>query len=399
MCIRDRRRVHGDCKSKKQYLTHIQAKMYVGGGQSQVLKDFHLQKSVVYHGHRKGATHDTLKENREGSEYHKVTSLAWGNPMKYPNQIISADEDGNLHHWDASTGRELFTFFKSKWIMDVDFEVTEGKKLACGLIDGRVLIYLANQIVKKNQRENIHKSPVQELVGHSGAILCNRFLDTNYLITGSSDSNVGLWDLENPQRFLSLYCEHTADVISISVCEDDGNIFLTGSTDLTAKIWDVRTKNAMQFSYDGHTSALSTVTFVPGTKQYFATASEDSTVKLYDVRMRGALQTFRSKEFSPIYTIAFSKSGRLLFAGSQDKNIKVWDTLEGNPSDPKTFDSQHGEGEYIKQLAVSTDGYALASAGSDGRIFIWSLQQKENAFKLDLSHIYFMSILPCLLMQ
>ena len=84
---------------------------------------------------------------------------------------------------------------------------------------------------------------MHKLVGHNGGVLSCEFLNENYLISGGSDASVCVWDIENPHKYLSLHTEHTSDVHSMSVCENDCNIFITGSADLTAKIWDIRVKN------------------------------------------------------------------------------------------------------------------------------------------------------------
>jgi len=80
------------------------------------------------------------------------------------------------------------------------------------------------------------------MVGHNGGVHCCKFLSENYMISGGSDASVCVWDIENSHKYLSIYTEHTSDVYTMSVFEDDSNIFVTGSSDLTAKIWDIRIK-------------------------------------------------------------------------------------------------------------------------------------------------------------
>jgi len=63
------------------------------------------------------------------------------------------------------------------------------------------------------------------------------------MISGGSDAAVCIWDTENSHKYLSIHVEHTSDVVSMCVFEDDANIFVTGSSDLTAKIWDIRVKS------------------------------------------------------------------------------------------------------------------------------------------------------------
>lgn len=113
-------------------------------------------------------------------------------------------------------------------MISADFEKTEGKKVACGAIDAKVRIFEINTVVKKKEK-NIHKNmPIHELVGHQGSIQCCKFLSGNFLISGSSDAKVCVWDLESPQVYLSMHNDHTADVLCMATYENDSNIFLTG---------------------------------------------------------------------------------------------------------------------------------------------------------------------------
>lgn len=117
------------------------------------------------------------------------------------------------------------------------------------------------------------------LSGHRGAVKCVKYLSKNYLISGSSDSLVGVWDLNNPTRYLSMLEGHMSDIESIDVSENDRNIFLTGSNDLNAKIWDIRLKNPEVFSFIGGKSSITAVRFMPGCLETFATASDDSCIR------------------------------------------------------------------------------------------------------------------------
>jgi WD40 repeat protein len=67
-------------------------------------------------------------------------------------------------------------------------------------------------------------------------------LNNNYLISGSDDSDVLLWDLEKPGRYLVKYSDHQFELQSIDVFSRDGNIVATGANDATVRIWDIRMK-------------------------------------------------------------------------------------------------------------------------------------------------------------
>jgi WD40 repeat protein len=91
--------------------------------------------------------------------------------------------------------------------MSVDLEPSENKKLACGTMDNLIKIFTVNKSKNLQIQKNIQ--PLCSLRGHNGSVNCCRFLNYQYLISAGSDATVGVWDLENPSRYLHLYTEHT----------------------------------------------------------------------------------------------------------------------------------------------------------------------------------------------
>lgn len=311
----------------------------------------------------------------KANEKPKISEITWGSP-RYGSQIVSIDEFGCLVHWDAFTNKILTKIEASKtWLISADFEKTEGKKVACGTLDAKLLIFEINTLVKKKEK-NINKNkPIHELVGHQGAINCCKFLNGNFLISGSTDATVCVWDLESPQRYLSMHNEHTADVLCMATYENDGNIFITGSSDLTTKIWDIRVKQPVQSTFKNHESVINAVQFFPvESPTTFASGSDDSTIKLHDLRVKKEISTFQDDTYESVYSITFSKTGRFLFAGTESSKVKLWDVLgPGNPlKNPFKQDIDVDCNGLIKTIAMSSDGYALALAGpqTDG---IWIL--------------------------
>lgn len=63
----------------------------------------------------------------------------------------------------------------------------------------------------------------------------------------------------------------------------------------------------------------------------FATGSDDATCRLFDLRADQELMSYTHVNIiCGITSVAFSKSGRLLFAGYDDFNCHIWDTLKSD---------------------------------------------------------------------
>ena len=64
---------------------------------------------------------------------------------------------------------------------------------------------------------------------------------------------------------------------------------------------------------------------------FAATGSDDATCRLFDIRADQELMVYRHETITcGITSVGFSSSGRLLFAGYDDSNCNVWDTLKGD---------------------------------------------------------------------
>ena len=307
----------------------------------------------------------------------KIADIVWGS-KRYSTQLISVDDSGRLTHWDASTNQIISLIEASKtWLISVDIEKIEGKKVASGTLDAKLLIFEINTQVKKKEKNVYKNKPIHELVGHTGAVQCCKFLNSNFIISGSTDSTVCIWDLESPQRYLSRHNEHTADVLCMAVFDNDANIFLTGSSDLTINLWDIRIKKPVQATFNRHESAINTVEFFPGDEPTtFATGSDDSTIKLHDIRMKKEISTFQdTSSFESVYCINFSRSGRFIFSGTESNRVKVFDIMgKGNPlKNPFRNEVNVDCKGLIKTVKMSVDGYGLAFAGpsTDGITMIY----------------------------
>lgn len=72
--------------------------------------------------------------------------------------------------------------------------------------------YQTAHFLDKSERKEKEKltliEKVKELTGHDGLITCCGFMSNQYLVSGSNDSSLMLWDLEKPGRFLVKYGDH-----------------------------------------------------------------------------------------------------------------------------------------------------------------------------------------------
>ena len=140
-----------------------------------------------------------------------------------------------------------------------------------------------------------------------------------------------------------------------------------GSTDKKNKLWDIREGMCKQ-TFDGHESDINTVSWMSNTHN-FGSGGEDATSRLFDIRSDQQLAVYGVGEpgTTGISSVAFSKSGRILFAGSNDFSVYVWDVLrlEG-------ICRLEGHENRVSSLGVNDDGSALCTASWDSFLKVWN---------------------------
>lgn len=100
----------------------------------------------------------------------------------------------------------------------------------------------------------------------------------------------------------------------------------------------------------------------------FATGADDSSCRLWDLRADRELMTYNSEQIvGGVTSVAFSISGRYLFAGYDDFNCVVWDTLKGVLAFELT-----GHDNRVSCLGVNVDGTALCTGSWDTFLKIWA---------------------------
>ena len=146
-------------------------------------------------------------------------------------------------------------------LMTCSIESREGKLIACGGIDTKLHIFSINPSGKKKEKLTLIEK-VKELTGHDGLITCCGFMSNQYLVSGSNDSSLMLWDLEKPGRFLVKYGDHQNEVLACDVYQLDGNVFASGSNDATTRIWDIRMKSPCIRIFEKNKCGVSAVKFM-----------------------------------------------------------------------------------------------------------------------------------------
>ncbi|XP_031335112.1 E3 ubiquitin-protein ligase COP1-like [Photinus pyralis] len=159
----------------------------------------------------------------------KISCVSWNSYHK--GTLASSDYEGTVTIWDAATGQRTKTYQEhEKRCWSVDFNEVETRLIASGSDDARVKLYSLNFehsiatleakanvcCVKFNPRSSYHlafgsadhcvhyydmrymKEAVSVFKGHKKAVSYVKFLNSEEIVSASTDSQLKMWNINTP---------------------------------------------------------------------------------------------------------------------------------------------------------------------------------------------------------
>jgi len=178
---------------------------------------------------------------------------------------------------------------------------------------------------------NAHCQELQTVVqrGHNASVKAVTFTkDGKYLLTGSRDKTIKLWEIATGRELRSFYGhESTINDLALS---PDGKQFLSSSADKSAKLWDIESGKIIK-SFEGHEELLTSVSFHPSGKTIL-TAGYDNQAILWDVASGEQLNTFKvnpDKGLGYGVNTTFSSDGKYIVIGNDNRTANIYDYQSG----------------------------------------------------------------------
>ncbi|EOY24948.1 Ubiquitin ligase protein cop1, putative isoform 8 [Theobroma cacao] len=184
----------------------------------------------------------------EMSNKSKLSCVCWNNYIK--NYLASTDYDGLVKLWDASTGQAVSHFIEhEKRAWSVDFSRVYPTKLASGSDDCSVKLWSISEKSCLGTIRNIANVCCVQFSAHS----------THLLAFGSADYKTYCYDLRNTRAPWCVLGGHDKAVSYVKFL--DSETVVTASTDNTLKLWDLNktssaglSLNACSLTFRGHTN-------------------------------------------------------------------------------------------------------------------------------------------------
>uniref|UniRef100_A0A8C7MDU2 Guanine nucleotide binding protein (G protein), beta polypeptide 3b n=2 Tax=Oncorhynchus kisutch TaxID=8019 RepID=A0A8C7MDU2_ONCKI len=293
-------------------------------------------------------------KNRKTLKGHlaKIYGLHWSADNRH---MVSASQDGKLLIWDTYTGNKVYAVpLKSSWVMSCSM-APSGNLVASGGLDNMCTIANIKGASPKTLRE---------LDAHEGYLSHSRFLNDNEILTASGDTTCCLWDLETGKQKV-IYKSHVGDCMCLALSPDQ-NSFISGACDSSAKLWDIRDGGCKQ-TFIGHTSDINAIAFYPSGTAVI-TGSDDCTLKMYDLRADQEVNGYQDAALNAgVTSVSLSSSGRLIFAGYDNFNCNIWDSLKA-----EKVGVLSGHDNRVSCIGVPDDGLGVCTGSWDSFLKIWN---------------------------
>ena len=208
------------------------------------------------------------------------------------------------------------------------------------------------------------------LGGRICAVACT--LDGEQVVTGGYDGTVRMWNLASGE-LAATFEGHRGWVTSVNVSAD-GMYIVSGSFDGTIRLWD-RTTGDLAITLAGPKKGVAALATSRDGDEV-ATIHYDNAVRLWNPST-GIPLTIADR-LNTDEALAYAPSGRDLVIGNHDR-ILVYNVLSRETRNIRT------EGNWIRRLAVSSDGTNVAVTHNGGAIELYDFAtgRHEASFQSD----------------
>ncbi|KAI9321840.1 WD40-repeat-containing domain protein, partial [Dichotomocladium elegans] len=193
------------------------------------------------------------------------------------------------------------------------------------------------------------------MTGHTDSVYCIVRYNAQYLVSGSRDHSVRVWDLDT-YTCIASKTHHEGSVLCLKIA---GDWMVSGSSDGTCVIWRSLPCPVPVSRLRGHTSGVLDVCIVKD--RWIVSASRDGTVRVWD---KGSSKEIRRLEGHTGPVNALQVKDDHVLSASGDGKLKLWHIETGECL--RTFVG------HVRGLACARfDGNRIYSGGQDALLKIW----------------------------
>eukprot|EP00435_Cladocopium_sp_Y103_P057503 s749_g19.t2 len=219
-----------------------------------------------------------------------------------------------------------------------------------------------------------HQSAPEEhclhvLAGHTGAVLCLCGVG-DILFTGSQDSSIMIWDLNNLQ-YIGTLPGHRGFVKCLHASYAK-KVLCSGSQDRTIRVWSLETFSTVK-TLMGHVGGINAVLILESL-DLLVSGSEDRSIRIWDLGTFEVVSCLEHSHLGGVFALEKFGSPVQVVSGARDRSLKVWDTSTWTVN--KTLHPPHYDG--VTSIAVAAKHGKFYSGSRDRSIKEWDMYSLTN---------------------
>jgi len=320
------------------------------------------------------ATNITQTKNLKEQYSQNYTNYCW----LYDGNLILATDKGELIYVTAHNMEMKYVLATSPMDeMTIECIIPFSKGFIVGGSNGSIYIYEKHEVEKKNQYVRIEKK-VQVPNNYSKVISMALLQKEENLCFGLSDGSLLSFsfnfDRSSDETFKFepvVQNFHTAEITGLDVCVRK-SLVATCSLDRTVKVWnykEIALENDKQFDEPAYSVAFHPSGF------HLVVGFADK-IRMLNILMDDQVDLVAYKEI-PIKgcrEIKFTDSGDR-FAVCNGSSIQIYNTYTGDNPSTQQYREHTG---VVQQVLFHDNGFGFVSAGLDGNIFNWKIEDNIN---------------------
>jgi F-box and WD-40 domain protein 1/11 len=232
--------------------------------------------------------------------------------------VITGSRDRTIKIWSLSTGKLLHTLTGHDGsVLCLKFDI-DGFMVS-GSSDCRIFVWDLTPLMDGKLSEGKELKHREVLRGHKGGVLDLR-IDEKWIVSCSKDTIIRVWS----RQTLELHCSlegHEGPVNAVGL--QNGKI-VSASGDGKMILWDVESATQIR-SFDGHDRGLACIEFKD---DFIISGSNDRKIKVWSASTGECLQTLVGHE-SLVRALCFDPASGRLVSSSYDKTVRLWDWRTG----------------------------------------------------------------------
>jgi WD40 repeat protein len=275
--------------------------------------------------------------------------------------LISGSYDLSIRKWNLTSFSQINIITAVSWINSLVILPTN-----------KNLIAAFTNII--SIRESNQLDLIIEWTGHSKTINVLAIQpNTNYIISGSEDQTVKVWQSESPYQLIQTLTGHTDHVGSLVILPNGGIVSGGGNKDQSVIIWNVTQTSELNVNFINSLEQTGPVTALASFKQiYLLVGSTDASISIWNIQKLVRYNTY-NKVHSQAITCLLNINDLYFASASLDKKIVIWNSDLIN-----TYVLTQHNGRIN---SLTTNLTYLVSSSADTSVIVWKFAETLTLVK------------------